>query len=226
MPFYLRTSRSFSFPPFVEDNNSSFGTAPESHLPDIDEDPFAHFLSPLVEEDDPWDALSLSAGIDIPTGETASKTSKFKSTVANKWARYVKFNHVQLHQQYHEQEQDAELQDDEFITLDDHRLDDQPHAVSQLRRPPLVTITTEPTRGRAQELVRAGNTGPRRRSSRTLSGRRHSWREPSPALFTVDEAVEEDAAISKALPESAQSQDGERSQQRRERRVVVQKARL
>ena len=73
--------------------------------------------------------------------------------------------------------------------LDDDRLNDTPHVVSQLS-PPRIRIT-EPSRGRAQDLATRKQQN-RRRYSRTLSGHRHSWREPSPDLFTVDESEEED----------------------------------
>ncbi|KAL6705721.1 hypothetical protein ACN47E_006510 [Coniothyrium glycines] len=187
MPSYMRQShRSYSFPPWVEASDH------EEHqprdLPDIDEDPFAHFISPITEEDDPYE-LSLSAGIIVPDGPYASKASKFRSNVSDKWSRYVRTNHAQLHTRYHTptiQEEDEES----FMGLDDDRLNDIPNVVSQIS-PPRYT-SSEPTRGRAQELV-ARKAQNRRRYSRTLSGHRHSWHEPSPDLFTVDESEEEES---------------------------------
>jgi hypothetical protein len=198
----------------------------EDQLPDIDEDPFAHFLTPVAEEDDPYDGLSLSAGIIVPDGPRTSKSSKFKSTVADKWARYVKHNHVQLHQQYHEYDPTAaEEEEDSFMQLDDDRLVDTPHTVSQLSRPPPPRIVvTEPTRGRAQELV-ARKTRNRRRYSRTLSGHRHSWREPSPDLFTVDESEEEEVlTLKRTKTNSRKTKDGEG--RRRSKAEVAEKSRL
>ncbi|KAF2179368.1 hypothetical protein K469DRAFT_504937, partial [Zopfia rhizophila CBS 207.26] len=186
MPSFLRHSRSYSYPPCID--SVEFATRSEADLPDIDEDPFAHFLTPVLEEDDPYDALSMSAGIIVPDGLRTSKSSKFKSTVADKWARYVKHNHAELHNRYHDSRADED--EESFMQLDDERLIDTPHAVSQLSGPPTPKIViTEPIRGRAQELVsRKGRS--HRRYSRTLSGHRHSWREPSPDLFTVEEAEE------------------------------------
>ncbi|KAF2792977.1 hypothetical protein K505DRAFT_245433 [Melanomma pulvis-pyrius CBS 109.77] len=191
MPSFLRNSRSYSFPPCMDD--VEFAPSSESDLPDIDENPFAHFLTPVNEEDDPYDGLSMSAGIVVPDGPRTSKSSKFKSTVAEKWARYVKNNHAQLHDHYHEESTDDD--EESFMQLDDNRLFDKPHAVNQLTGPPTPKITiTEPTRGRAQELV-ARKSGKSRRHSRTLSGHRHSWREPSPDLFTVEESEEEESPV-------------------------------
>ena len=187
MPSYLRNPhRSYSFPPWVE--AAEYDEPQTKSLPDIDEDPFAHFITPITEEDDPFE-LSLSAGIMISDGPRTSKATKFKSNVADKWARYVKYNHNQLHSRYHTStihEEDEES----FMGLDDDRLNDTPNVVTQIS-PPRITIT-EPSRGRAQELV-ARKVQNRRRYSRTLSGHRHSWREPSPDLFTVDESEEEES---------------------------------
>ncbi|KAF2251679.1 hypothetical protein BU26DRAFT_241602 [Trematosphaeria pertusa] len=193
MPSYLggsRKSRSYSFPPCVD--SIDFGDRSQADLPDIDEEPFAHFLTPVAEEDDPYDPLSLSAGITVHDTPRTSKASKFKSTVADKWARYVKTNHAQLHSHYHTPRPDND--DESFMQLEDDRLNDTPHMVTQLTSPtPRITVTdtNEPSRGRAQELL-SRKARSRRRYARTLSGHRHSWREPSPDLFTVDESEEDD----------------------------------
>ncbi|KAI4614091.1 uncharacterized protein J4E87_001015 [Alternaria ethzedia] len=187
MPSYLRsTPRAYSFPPWVENGSDDTN---ENDLPDIDEDPFSHFISPpITEADDPYE-LSLSAGIDVQEGPRTTKSSKFKSNLANKWTRYVKHNHSQLHTQYHAPTIYEEDEEESFMGLDDDRLNDTPQVVSQLS-PPRIRIT-EPSRGRAQDLATRKQQN-RRRYSRTLSGHRHSWREPSPDLFTVDESEEED----------------------------------
>lgn len=189
MPSYLRNPyRSYSFPPCLQTIEDEEPQAKD--LPDIDEDPFAHFISPVNEEDDPWE-LSLSAGIIVHDSPRNSKSSKFQSNVADKWARYVQHNHTGLHTQYHTiQEEDDD--EETFMGLDDDRLNDIPTIVTQISAPRI--IITEPTRGRAQELV-ARKAQNRRRFSRTLSGHRHSWREPSPELFTVDESEEEESPV-------------------------------
>ncbi|KAF2714367.1 hypothetical protein K504DRAFT_496297 [Pleomassaria siparia CBS 279.74] len=195
MPSFLRSSRSYSFPPCID--HVEFGSAAEPNLDDIDENPFAHFLTPVNEEDDPYDGMSMSAGIIAPDGPHTSKSSKFKSTVADKWAKYVKNNHAQLHDHYHEESTDDD-DDESFMQLDDNRLFDRPHTVHQLSSspPPTPSITMkDPSRGRAQEFAARKEARNRRRYSRTLSGYRHSWREPSPDLFTVEESEEEESPI-------------------------------
>jgi hypothetical protein len=215
--FAPRNARSYSFPPCIDDVD--FTSSSGAELPDIDEDPFAHFLTPVTEEDDPFDDLTMSAGIIVQEGPRTSKSTKFKSTVADKWARYVKHNHVQLHHRYHEGELVEE--EESFVQLDDDRLLDVPQAMSQLSRPPQITIT-EPTRGRAQEFV-LRKPRSRRRYSRTLSGHRHSWREPSPDLFTVDESDEEDVLTLRRL-KTKKTKDG--VERRRSKVEVAEKSRL
>ncbi|KAF2272370.1 uncharacterized protein EI97DRAFT_445824 [Westerdykella ornata] len=184
MPTYLRTTspsspgpRSYSFPPCdppipishppstSSRSRTQFQTpSPSQDLPDIDDDPFAHFISPVSDDDDPYDVLSLSAGIIVSDAtssasatSTSPKTSKFKSSVAEKWARYVRLHHVQLHQRYHDDDDDdgdgvagrddgddreEEEEDDEsFVQLDDDRLLDTLHTAPQLRGPPPIFIS-------------------------------------------------------------------------------------
>lgn len=228
MPSYLRSnmnSRSYSFPPCID--SLDFSAPAERPLPDIDEEPFAHFLTPVCEEDDPYDALSLSAGIVVPDGPRSTKASKFRSNVADKWARYVKSNHSQLHGRYHGRPLDAYDEDEEesFMQLEDDRLNDTPHMVAQLTSsPPRITVT-EPTRGRAQELL-SRKARSRRRYSRTLSGHRHSWREPSPELFTVDESEEDEMPVLRRS-KSKKTKDGverRRSSRSRARGEVAEKS--
>lgn len=268
MPTFLRTNaspgpRSYSFPPC--DSSVPISRLPSSgprnqtrttphnqeDLSDIDDDPFAHFLTPVSEEDDPYDVLSLSAGIivsDASSGASSSpKTSKFKSSVAEKWARYVRLNHVQLHQRYHDDEDEPasneeEEEEESFVQLDDYRLLDTLHTAPQLRsppRPPHIIVSPpnepedenfdiglgsgpglemEPTRGRAQELLASGKkaakararTRGRRRYSRPqyASGRRRSWREPSPELFTVEESASEEEDTGLELKRRDRAKDG------------------
>jgi hypothetical protein len=225
MPSYLRSPyRSYSFPPCID--SVDFEHDKEQDLPDIDEDPFAHFITPINEDDDPYD-LSLSAGIITHDGPRTSKASKFKSNVAEKWARYVKHSHTQLHTQYHTptiHEEDEES----FMGLDDDRLNDTPTIMAQIS-PPRIVIT-EPTRGRAQELV-ARKAQNRRRYSRTLSGHRHSWREPSPDLFTVDESEEEESLVlrrakTRKAKDGAERRRSSTRSRSRMRGEVVEKSRL
>ncbi|KAL5405880.1 hypothetical protein PMIN04_012214 [Paraphaeosphaeria minitans] len=227
MPSYLRqsqSSRSYSFPPCLD--SLDYSSQSENELPEIDEEPFAHFLTPLTDEDDPYGPLSLTAGIFAPNTPRTSKASKFKSNVADKWARYVKGSHTQLHSRYHvPQLQTLDEDDESFMQLEDDRLNDTPHMVTHIATPRITT--TEPTRGRAQELLTRRS---RRRYSRTLSGHRHSWREPSPDLFTVDESEsEEDDIPVLRRTKTKKSRDnlgGRRSSRSRVRPEVAEKSRL
>ncbi|KAF2867462.1 hypothetical protein BDV95DRAFT_598126 [Massariosphaeria phaeospora] len=220
MPSFSRSSRAYSFPPCID--SVEFAPPSDTGLPDIDEDPFAHFLTPVTEEDDPY-SLELSAG--IHDGPRTSKTSKFKTTVADKWARYVKNNHVSLHDRYHDASADETEDEESFMQLDDDRLLAAPHTVTQLTGPPTPRITiTQPTRGRAQEPI-TRKPRPRNRTSRTLSGHRHSWREPSPDLFTVDESEEEEQLPRRS--KMKKTKDGaERRRSSRPRLDMIQKSRL
>ena len=227
MPSYnrsSRSSRSYSFPPCID--SLDYSSQSENELPDIDEEPFAHFLTPLTEEDDPYDPLSLSAGIFVSDGPRATKSSKFKSNVADKWERYVKGSHTQLHRRYHVPHLESLEEDDEsFMQLEDERLNDRPQVVTRLTSPR--ALAAEPTRGRAQELLTRRN---RRRYSRTLSGHRHSWREPSPDLFTVDESEseEDDLPILRRAKtkKSKDSMERRKSSRSRVRSEVAEKSRL
>lgn len=73
-------------------------------LPDIDDDPFAHFLSPMNDEDNPFDDLAFSAGI-IVSDDSATEDEddvggegweegkrdddRLRSKIARRWAKYI-----------------------------------------------------------------------------------------------------------------------------------------
>jgi hypothetical protein len=83
MPSYLRQSyRAYSYPPCIDSVDDDYNDG----LPDMDEDPFSHFITPINEDEDPYD-LSLSAGIMIPDGPRASKATKFNITRPLSWKK-------------------------------------------------------------------------------------------------------------------------------------------
>ncbi|OCK85593.1 hypothetical protein K432DRAFT_286449 [Lepidopterella palustris CBS 459.81] len=216
MPSFFNHYRNYSWPPSVED----YGSSDEDELPDIDDDPFAHFLTPVNEEDDPYDALSFSAGIIATDNAPSKKSSKFRNSVAKKWARYVARHHEELHELYHEQKPDGDDNEGYIIELDDARLLEMPRTQSILSTS---KNAAEPTRERTQELLRPSRGRRRsRRTSRTLSGHRHSWREPSPDLFTVMETEEVEHATTKT---KTKTKDGE-ERRRSNAGEVVEKAKL
>ncbi|EAT89983.2 hypothetical protein SNOG_03252 [Parastagonospora nodorum SN15] len=131
MPSYLRNPyRSYSYPPTLEGIEEDY----ENNLPDIDEDPFAHFITP-IDDEDPYD-MSLSAGIMVADGPRASKASKFKFNVADKWTRYIKQSHTGLHKQHHTttivEEEEDEDEEESFMGLDDARLNERPSPTPEL----------------------------------------------------------------------------------------------
>jgi hypothetical protein len=172
---------------------------------DIDEDPFSHFISPVHEEDDPFDNLAYSAGIIVNESDFSSKASKFRNAIAQKWAYYVERNHEGLHEMYHVQPQLADFEDDNDENyMFPHEWDGQKKSragVTRTTRPPLTTSHHHqhhhdaPFRDRSDALITYVHPRKRRRTTRTLSGLRHSWREPSDDLFTVLEEADDMLAV-------------------------------
>ena len=195
--------RCYSWPPCLHTMAAHpLRSHPQDDLSDIDDDPFSHFLAPVTSEDDPEDAMSFSAGILPSTSSSRSLTDRFRRDVKKKWVRYIARHHEALHQQQldeHRSVQQLEealyFEDDIDNEADDDDDDDEGlcmRSTSRETSPSRTASTNEPTRGRAQEIVSAGHLKPgRRRTSRTLSGKRHSWREPSADIFTV---IEDDEA--------------------------------
>ena len=149
-----RHIRHYSWPPIF---HLVVEAKKDKSLPDIDEDPFAHFITPISEEDDPFDTV-FSAGIVHNETDYIPKVSRIYNKIACRWAKYVARHHADLHEQYHEEP-----------------VDDRPYK----------TVIHEPMRGRPDLRQK------RPRTSRTLSGHRHSWREPSVDIFTVMEETED-----------------------------------
>ncbi|KAK3063509.1 hypothetical protein LTS18_014958, partial [Coniosporium uncinatum] len=204
--------RTYSWPPCTQllpnDNMSK-----REPLPDIDDEPFAHFITPITEADDPFDASLFNAGIE-PAEPAASRISRFRARLEQRWSQYVARHHVLLHAVSHEDFTAGDF----FATRPRQRRNANTFCDLDSPRPPSLTPTIkiitpedverelaaereahyELTRGRASDLL-ADTARQRRRGcrpSRTLSGRRHSWREPSTDIFTVIEEPET-AAIEK-----------------------------
>lgn len=167
-------------------------------LPDIDDDPFAHFLSPMTDEDNPFDNLAFSAGIIVTDagGEADEKKDRLKNKLARRWAKYVAKYHGtgRLERVAEEEQEEAAVErkssegvDEGYMSADAEN-NSTPVQVRKPRRPgpeplsPYRTVVREPTRGRAQDLVDG-----RMRKKRKF---RHSWRAPDQDLFTVVEEGE------------------------------------
>lgn len=234
MPAFLTShSRNYSWPPAIFHivDASSLGSVlstkeqrklvydnTDDQLPDIDEDPFAHFISPVTDEDDPFDVLSLSAGI-LPVDNMShvSKANKFRSTVAKKWARYMARNHPQL-ALAGQRHGDIHGMSGALPTIEEPEDEEDEQYVDSFGRPCKLDVR-EPTRGRAQDLLSPDRRQRGRQRSQTLSRHRHSWREPSPELFTVDE--EEESTVA-----TIETDDGTSNSRRSQRRNVVERAKL
>lgn len=218
--------RTYSWPP-CNQMLPKHKKAKHEPLPDIDEDPFAHFLTPVTKDDDPFDSFSFDAGIE-PEEPAVSRATKFKTILEKKWAQYVARHHVLLHAMFHEDftagdyfstrpQQDRQRRNANTF----YHLSPQP---APPLAPTIKIVTPEdverelaaerqsgyaPSRGRAPNLLADAAQHPRRprRASRTLSGQRHSWREPSEDIFTVVEEAE---------PKSSAGQEGNNSEEENE----------
>ena len=81
----------------VYDESNGYLRGPDSPDSEVDEDPYSHFISPVTDEDDPIDALSLSAGIISPELElddseedmesASTQTSRLRACFAKRWER-------------------------------------------------------------------------------------------------------------------------------------------
>lgn len=204
-------------------------------LPDIreDEDPFSHFLSPVLEEEDTFDGSSYSAGIaSYETQSDAKKDYFFRARLEEKWETYVA-RRLLKHStstksrlgsmpaplpppfpqsstppedampdlidsdisspsspefgvmQWGSHDTSTSELDDSFIAndsdLDADMMEDVDGWEGDRRRSTACDLYLQsPTRR------------PRPNSLRTLSGKRHSWREPAWELYTLEEEDEED----------------------------------
>jgi hypothetical protein len=162
--------RRYSWPPSLQLVDVSHIEIP---LPDINDDPFAHFLSKAPPEEDieaAIDALTYRAGIDSSTITTVSKRKetafKFRASIALKFSRLI----------------------DKYLQRDVARRLKRDSAVSRRTIGPSVVEGREPTLGHAQVLL-AESDARRRKSTRKANAHRfrHSWHAPADALYTIIE---------------------------------------
>jgi hypothetical protein len=181
--------RNHSFPPclrFIQKKSTKFLAPP---LPSVDDEPWIHFLEPVYDdedEDEYADFLDFSAGILTNSGASKKekKPSKFRPANAKKWHQKAVHHHHGTFQRHNEKHGFVE-----------NRLDPWSHVVEH-------DINTS-----AVSPERDAQLRPRGRSkTRTRSGHRHSWREPSVDIFTVKEeadVVKEDATTGSAEHETS-----------------------
>jgi len=167
----LEHHRNHSFPPslrFIHRTSSKYLSPP---LPSIDDEPWTHFLSPVIDDDD-YDDLSdyldFNAGIISTSEDSKKKLGKFRPSSAKKWSQQsVHYHHGSFHRP------------EEHHGFVENRHDPWSHIVElDINKSTETKPLDIPLRPRG------------RSKTRTLSGHRHSWREPSVDLFTVEEEAE------------------------------------
>lgn len=230
MPSFGRHNRNYSWPPslhhvthlphvresITQPTRCQKPDVSNDALPDIDEDPFSHFISPMNVDDDPDDPKFMSAGISN-TETIGSKTNRFCASLSRRWARSVSTKHRDgMH--YHPY---SRPHSNNFASRS--RLHQSDYNV-EVRKPqntwtaaqdiPAIVVTEwndDAMENRAQQLlIAAQRSRRRRRTSRTLSGHRHSWQEPSPDLYTVlEEGRHHEVAVESASDTEYEDSDVE-----------------
>lgn len=167
-------NRNHSFPPclqFIQRSSSKTLSPPR---PDINDAPWAHFLSEVDNDDDLPELLDYTAGI-IVTSDASSKkkSAKFRPADSKKWDKQVVNFHHGTYQRREEEHGFVENRNDPWSHIVEHDVMAASHPIDISRQ-----------------------SRPRVRSrTRTLSGHRHSWREPSVDIFTVEEEAMSDTYL-------------------------------
>ncbi|KAI9709896.1 MAG: hypothetical protein M1820_002973 [Bogoriella megaspora] len=157
--------RMHSWPPSIHVSPRSPSRKPNKKqivnpLPDIDEDPFSHFLTPVDEDEDPF-SFSFSAGI-IPDDR---QSGSFYARIIGKVTRHANRHHgtPEKSSPYQVSVRSPE--------------DAAPSYKTEIHEPSWITEAKE--EGPKKKMRPPG---PKRR--------RHTWKEPSRKLWTVDEEEE------------------------------------
>lgn len=175
---------------------------PKSYDLDADEDPFSHFLSPILDDEGPFaESWSYSAGITDYVPESASKkAAKFRSALGHRWNSFVTRQHSALSSPPSEHSLPDLLDEGEDVATPEGSPASDVHdsfaddgcsvdewldgwEADRLR----AQAKQRDRNARFQQPSRPALKRPRGKSSRTLSGKKHSWREPSEELWTVPE---------------------------------------
>jgi hypothetical protein len=183
-------NRTYSWPPTLHLIDVS---ALGSPIPDIDDDPFAHFISIPVEDDElAADMLSFSAGIIAPPSSASrgTKAYKFRTSIAKKWARYIAKHYSILHHRHHIVASIEKHTKELPITeskLPPFRHDSIPDATHELL-----------SESHARRLDK--------KPSRTHHQIRHSWHAPPADLFTIkEEEGEEEGGYYRNSPKEVEA---------------------
>ena len=185
MPSFVRSQeRTYSWPPslhHLRDDAETSNDPVDKSLSNIDDDPFSHFISPIIEEDDPFGEASWTAGIIDHDPSRSKKTAKFYEGIAKKWSQYIMQHHDEIYMLYDE---DYESDDSSAtMTFTDHSDTADAERDDFSRAPVHDNQLQIPSYEEVSRRSLSNN-------SRLIHRRRHSWREPSHELFTVPEEDE------------------------------------
>ena len=153
---------------------------------DIDEDPFSHFLSPVLDDEDPLDDDEYSAGITSYEDEVQTKRTNFRTRLGERWESLM--SRPKRPRTPPDEDQMPDLETDDVDSMK-----------SPLGSPLDLGMLERELDGWEADRAKQRRTfggfplqRPRLKTSRTLSGKRHSYVEPSTELWTVEEDDETD----------------------------------
>jgi len=185
--------RRYTWPPSIQLIDVSAIRVP---LPDIDEDPFAHFVSRLAEDEE-QEHIVYSAGIlsSDSIQMHAEKAFKFRASIAGRWRAFFSKYTAKIHRRHEKKSmfrssiQPHTIRTDQTLNRDfalpsvlSGGLSSNSNLSHSVRPTPLVIQNlSQPSRTREQE---------RRRSS---SMYHRSWHAPSSNLFPISEGPDEDS---------------------------------
>lgn len=153
---------------------------------DIDEDPFSHFLSPVLDDEDPFNDDDFSAGINaFDEDEIESKRTNFRARIGEKWDSLIKQRQRPRTPPHEDQVPDLETDDNTDSSTTRSPRGGSP-ADLNIFEAELDGWEADRARHR-RSMFGSPLQRPKLKTSRTLSGRKHAWAEPSPALWNIDE---------------------------------------
>ncbi|KAF2673618.1 hypothetical protein BT63DRAFT_161615 [Microthyrium microscopicum] len=177
--------RRYSYPPSLELIDISTIHVP---LPDIDDDPFAHFVSPSQEDDyEPTlDALASSAGI-VGSHPSISKSSekayKFRTSIARKWARFIRRHYAHQESPKSTEKSDIKVGKEEAAKHKRKKHDSSKSSSASKH---------EPTTGQVQQFFSKPAATTKKDPPPRIPHKRsrHTWHAPPDDLYSITEENE------------------------------------
>lgn len=171
---------------------------------DMDDDPYSHFISPPASpQDESDDPVAMMSGAIHNTESVESKRDLFCANLARRWARSIRANgrlgsktsqvthtsHDRMHDSHSPDYGSLEVRMPSWVNASPSpsppAQPDVPRIIITQHDDPTPPPPPSPATRARSLLSEARRLRRRRRTSRTLSGHRHSWQEPSPDLYTV-----------------------------------------